>query len=664
MQIGQAVGAGRIGVVGIMMVLATSTSEAGEPLRPPSRQGLPPGLVDVHSWGNPHQIRVSYVILDLTVDFEARRLSGYATLALDRAPDCPEDATLWLDTKGLEIDRVEGRLDDGSRLELPFTLQPPEVSEEERRLFPSGSKADGSPIHGVPLVVEVGDQPEVVVHYRTSPDASALQWLGPEQTAGGTHPFLFSQGQAIHTRSWIPLQDSPGVRVRYFAEIRVNDPALKPVMSGLGNFGTTPKSEGFLKNRFIFEMRNPIPPYLIALAVGDLEFRPLGERSGVYAEPALIEAAAEEFADTPAMIETTEERFGPYRWGRYDLLVLPPSFPFGGMENPMLTFATPTILAGDRSLVSLVAHELAHSWSGNLVTNATWDDFWLNEGFTSYLERRIIEDVFGADRSGMEDVLALAGLRAELEELDDRDQILNIDLWGRDPDDNVTSVPYDKGALFLKALERAFGRERFDDFLRGYFDHFAFQSITAEQFERYLVEHLFEADPEAADRIDLRSWLDAPGLPTISEPTSDRLAAVEDQARAWLDAEVEAKDLETEDWTTQEWLRFLGELPDDLPVARVSELDQALMLTQRENAEIACKWLELAIKTGYGEADSRLDRFLTTIGRRKFLMPLYKAMADSGEIDRARVIYAMARPKYHPIAVESIDRLLAPSDGN
>ena len=664
MRIGQGVGAKGIGAAWVVAILASSAAFGqDEPIRPPSRQGLPPGSVDLHSWGNPHQIRVDYVILDLDVDFEARRLSGDAILALERSPDCPDDAALWLDTKGLEVEAVVARGEDGERIELPFRLGIPEVPEEERRLFPSGSKADGSPIHGLPLVVEVGDHPEVAVRYRTSPEASALQWLGPEQTAGGEHPFLFSQSQAIHARSWIPLQDSPGVRVRYFAEIRVGDPALTPVMSGLGNFGTAPPGGRRPGGGYLFEMRDPIPPYLIALAVGDLEFRALGERSGVYAEPALIEAAAEEFADTPAMIETTEERFGPYRWGRYDLLVLPPSFPFGGMENPMLTFATPTILAGDRSLVSLVAHELAHSWSGNLVTNATWDDFWLNEGFTSYLERRIIEDVFGVDRAEMEQVLALAGLRAELEELDGRDQILAIDLWGRDPDDNVTSVPYDKGALFLRSLELAFGRERFDDFLRGYFDHFAFQSITTEQFERYLVEHLIEADPEAAERIDLRAWLDEPGLPPIEEPDSARLARVEDQVRAWLGGEVEAEELETADWTTQEWLRFLGTLPEDLPVDRVSELDRALMITRRQNAEIACKWLELAIRTGYGEADSRLDRFLTTIGRRKFLMPLYSAMVDAGEIDRARVIYAMARPKYHPIAVESIDRLLGAPAG-
>ncbi|RUL81712.1 M1 family peptidase [Tautonia sociabilis] len=656
-----------IGVIGGMALQGRSAAQDENPNRPPSRAGLPPGQVDVHSWGNPHQIRVRHVSLRLRVDFESRTISGTATLDLDRSPECPPEADLWLDTRGLAIRSVVAPRPGGEPVSLPFRLEVPQVPEEERLLFPSGARSDGSPIHGTPLVIESIGQAEgrVAIAFETSPDASALQWLTPAQTAGGRSPFLFSQSQAIHARSWIPLQDSPGVRVTYDAIVEVAGPGvagLKAVMSADGNFGTSradgrraPEPE---PGRFSFSMERPIPPYLIALAVGDLEFRPLGDRAGVYAEPALIEAAAFEFADTPAMIATTEERFGPYRWGRYDLLVLPPSFPFGGMENPMLTFATPTILAGDRSLVSLVAHELAHSWSGNLVTNATWDDFWLNEGFTSYLERRIIEDVFGADRAEMEQVLALDGLRDELSELDERDQVLHIDLWGRDPDENVTSVPYDKGALFLRELERAFGRDRFDDFLRGYFDRFAFQSITTGQFERHLVDHLFEAEPEAARRIDLRSWLDAPGLPPIDEPTSGRLAAVDRQAKAWLAGDLEARELDTKDWSTQEWLHFLGAMPADLPASRVGELDRALMLTQRGNAEIACAWLELTIRAGYGEADARLDRFLTTIGRRKFLMPLYKAMVDAGQLDRARTIYAMARPKYHPIAVESLDLLL------
>ena len=621
---------------------------------PPSRLGVDEEAVDVHSWGNPQQVRVTHLSLELGVDFESKRIAGDATLELRRNPGGPADAALWLDTRGLEVSGVADVTEQGGEPRpLEFRIVDPEVPEAERRLFPEGVRSDGAPIHGRPLVIDLDGADRVRISYQTAPSAEALQWLEPAQTAGGRQPFLFSQSQAIHARSWIPLQDSPGVRVTYDATIRPPE-GLKAVMSASGNFGT----EGPVDGPFRFAMEQPIPPYLIALAVGDLEFRALGPRTGVYAEPPIVEAAASEFDDTEAMIATTEARYGPYRWGRYDLLVLPPSFPFGGMENPRLTFATPTVLAGDKSLVSLVAHELAHSWSGNLVTNATWDDFWLNEGFTSYLERRIIEDVYGADRAAMEEALALAGLRDELETLEPRDQVLDVDLWGRDPDDNVTAVPYDKGAFLLRQIERRVGRDVFDEFLRGYFDRFAFQSITTEQSLDALNEFLDARQIDLPPSVDLDAWVHQPGLPEVDEPQTDRFDAVDRQASSWLSGDIDAAGLQIEGWTTQEWLRFIDAMPDDLPAARVGELDRTLMLTRRQNAEIACRWLELAIRTGYGEADARLDRFLTTVGRRKFLMPLYTAMIEAGELDRARTIYAMARPKYHPIAVESVDRLL------
>lgn len=625
-------------VLTVLMAVVTVGVEAsvgGEPRRGEGDR------FDVHSFSRPDQIRVTRVDLNLHVDFSEKVLRGTATLGVERRPGCPPEARLILDTRGLAIEGV---------------TVPGEGEALRRVQFALGVE---DPILGRPLSIESPPGTKSVrVAYRTTDRSRALQWIDRKGTAGGKQPFLFTQSEAIHARSWIPLQDSPGVRATYGAVIHARDGSAV-VMSADHPAKRREISGGVSAHRF--EMPQAIPPYLIALAVGDLAFRPLGPRTGVYAEPAMVEAAAREFVDAEAMVTTIETRFGPYRWGRYDLLVLPPSFPFGGMENPKLTFATPTILAGDRSLVSLVAHELAHSWSGNLVTNATWRDFWLNEGFTTYLERRVMEDLYGADRAAVERVLGLKALREELASVPPRDQVLHIDLAGRDPDEGMTRIPYEKGALLLTTLEQAVGRDTFDAFLRGYFDHFAFQSITTAEFAGYLRQRLLSKHEAATRTIDLNAWLDEPGLPPgFPEPRSDRLVKVEAAARDWSENGRPAAQLATAAWTTHEWIHFLQSLPTRLPADRLTALDDAFALTQRGNAEVAQQWLLIAVRNRYAPADARLETFLTTIGRRKFLMPLYAELIKTPEgAARAKAIYSKARSFYHPIAVESVDKLLA-----
>lgn len=558
--------------------------------------------MDVHSWSRPDLVRVRHLELDLDVRFDRKILDGSVTLRFD-ATTQPE---LILDTRDLEIHSVE----NAAGFEL----------------------GDRDPILGAPLKVRLSAGSSWVrVRYSTSPHASGLQWLDPPQTAGKQHPFLYTQSQAIHARSWIPLQDTPGVRVTF--QGRVRTPAGLNAVMAAERAGEH------------FKMERPVPSYLIALAAGALEFRPLGERCGVFAEPPVIDAAAREFADTPAMVQAVEEMFGPYRWGRYDLLVLPPSFPFGGMENPCLTFATPTVLAGDKSLVSLVAHELAHSWSGNLVTNATWSDFWLNEGFTVYLERRILERVYGPRRAEMEAVLGRRELDREMADLKESDRVLHIQLTGRDPDDGCTLVPYEKGALLLRTIEREVGRERFDRFLRAYFDHFAFQSITTADFLDYLRREL-------PVKVSLDEWIFHPGVPPgAADPHSDTFQQVEADATKWQQGQL----IDTRDWTTQLWLHFLRTLENP----EMARLDREFHLGESGNSEILHRYLLMAVRAGYQPAYPRLEQFLSSVGRRKFLKPLYTELMKMPEGQtRARRIYAAARPGYHPIAQATIDGIV------
>jgi aminopeptidase N len=403
-------------------------------------------------------------------------------------------------------------------------------------------------------------------------------------------------------------------------------------------------------------MPHPIPSYLMALAAGEIAFRPLGETSGVYAEPSVVEKAAWEFADTPKMIAAAEALYGPYRWGRYDILVLPPSFPFGGMENPRLTFATPTIIAGDRSLVALVAHELAHSWSGNLVTNATWDDFWLNEGFTTYIENRIMEAVFGVEYARMLQAIGLSDLQREIEDLEPADEALKVVLEGRDPDEGMTTVGYEKGALFLKLIEQTVGRERFDPFLRAWFDRNAFQSRTTDDFIEYLNANLLTPEEQAA--IGVKEWVFGPGVPeNVPVATSERIASARKQAEDFIWGK-RPSELATKEWTTPEWLLFLRALPK-LTAPQLADLDKAFKFST-SNAEIRFEFLMRAIESGYRPAFASLEDFLTTIGRRKFVEPLFEQLVKTPEgLALAKRIYAKAKPGYHPLTQMGVEKILA-----
>jgi leukotriene-A4 hydrolase len=610
---------------------AANQQDSAEPAIAPILTGA--DAVDPHSYARPLEARVHHVTLDLGVDFEAKRIAGTATLDIDRKADARE---IVLDSKGLEVESVA----DGSGEPLPFKLG---AADENK---------------GAPLAVALRpDTKRLVIRYKSAPDAESLQWLTPEQTAGKRHPYLFSQGQAILNRSWIPTQDSPGIRQTWEAKIRVPAP-LTAVMSAPRS--AEPLTQGG-ETVFSFSMDKPVAPYLIAIAVGDLKFKSLGPRSGVWTEPAMLDAAAAELADTEKMIDAAEKLYGPYRWGRYDLLVLPPSFPYGGMENPTLTFLTPTFIAGDKSLVGLVAHELAHSWSGNLVTNATWADSWLNEGFTSYFENRIMEAIYGEKRARQEAALSFDDMNEALTEegMTAPATRLNLPAELAGPDGGASGIVYDKGAVFLRTIERIVGRDRWDAYLRSYFDRHAFQPMTSARFLADFREHLVGGDKALEDKLQLDRWVYQPGLPgNVARPDPAAFADVDKAVRRFaaggpLDAMAWAS------WNTAERLRFLNRLPRKLAETRLDALERGFGLNTIGNNEVRFAWLELAIANRYEPAVQSIEQFVTSQGRRKFVRPLIEALAADKGWGRpiAARVYPKARPLYHPITTRDLDKL-------
>jgi aminopeptidase N len=592
-----------------------------------------PDAVDAHTHAKPLVARVTHVALDLAVDFDAKRVGGTATLDIQRKPGAKE---IILDDNNLEIASIT----DQSGKPLDYKVGPRDPN-------------DGSAL----AIALRPDTSRLIIKYKSAPDSDSLQWLTPQQTAGKKYPFLFSQGESIFNRSWIPTQDSPGIRQSWEAKITVPRP-LTAVMSAPS--AAPPVSNGDTTT-FSFKMEHPVAPYLIAIAVGDIVHRDLGKRTGIWAERPVIDKAAAELEDTEKMVEAAEALYGPYRWGRYDMIVLPPSFPYGGMENPTLTFLTPTFIAGDKSLVSLIAHELAHSWSGNLATNATWNDFWLNEGMTTYAERRIVEALYGKKVANEQIALGIDALNKAVADNGGptgADTRLHLDLNGRHPDEGLTDIAYEKGAAFLRTIESIVGRERFDTWLKGWFERHAFQPVTSAMFLADIRDHLVKGDQRLEQKLMLDQWVYQPGIPSnvVRPPASvfaEQDKAVADFASAGTVPQNWAS------WTTDERLRFLTRLPRKLDKARLDALQSAFHLNETGNMEVRFAWLDLAVANRYDPAVPSLEQFLGSVGRGKFVRPLYTALAKDKAwgLPIAKRIYAEDRAGYHPQVQDAIDKL-------
>jgi len=581
---------------------------------------------DHHSYAQPNKAVITHLNMDVTVDFSDKTISGKASYnIINNAAN-----EIILDTKFLEIENVTA---DG--VDTDFS-----VGEFDQTL-------------GSPLKISIKNETKVItVYYKTTNKTEALQWLNPQQTADKTHPFLFTQGQAILTRTWIPIQDSPQVRITYNAKVKVPS-ELMAVMSA-----ENPK-EKTKDGVYSFEMKQAISPYLIALAVGDVEYKAISERTGVYAEKSMLAKVHSEFSDMEKMVSSAEKLYGKYAWDQFDVIVLPPSFPFGGMENPRLTFATPTVIAGDKSLTSLIAHELAHSWSGNLVTNATWDDFWLNEGFTVYFEMRIMEALYGKERA---DMLALIGHQDLKEELDNlketpNDTKLKLNLKDRNPDDGMNSIAYDKGYLFLRSVEETVGRDKFDEFIKNYFSKHAFSTITTEQFIAYLNDNLLVKN---SIDFNIDEWIYTAGIPekhaTIK---SSKFDDVEKMLHTFIMKNEVSKDI-TNEWTPQEWVHFVRNFPEDIEQKHFTMFDEAFNLTNSTNSYIAMVWYEQAILHDYrgNDIDAKIEEFLMTVGRRWYVSTIFRAYKKSNKTDEALSIYKNSRANYHSVTANTIDGIL------
>ncbi len=575
---------------------------------------------DPHSHTDLAQPRQNHLAWKAEVDFTARTLRATAKLRFDRG-----GAPVDLDSRGLVVESVTAV--DGRPLRFELGPSEPILGERLRVELPSGVDT-------------------CVIRYRTGPDASALQWLEPEQTAGGKAPFLYSQCQAIHARSVIPLQDTPRLRITYEAELTV--PAALRALMAAGAVDREVRGDWAVER---YRMDEPIPPYLFAFAVGDLESRDLGPRSRVWAEPSVVVRAAHEFAGVDRMLTSAEALFGPYSWGRFDLLVLPPSFPYGGMENPRLTFLTPTLLTGDRSLVNVVAHELSHSWTGNLVSNASAEDFWLNEGFTVFAERRILEVLEGPEMVALHAAVGRQALDEAVANFRDRPQLtrLRTRLQGVDPDDAFSQVPYEKGFLFLRALEEAVGRPAFDRFLRKYMETFRFQSVTTEE----LLDLVRNELPGALEAVNAPKWIDGEGVPPGAPVArSSRLEQVEG-------LKTELPPPAAKEWSPWEWQVYLNHLPRPSPPELLTALDRRFQLTEAPNPEVLVAWLTVAIRSGYPPAVRRAETLLGEVGRMKYLKPLYAALiAGPGTRSLAETWAQRYRRRYHVIAAAGVESLL------
>ena len=582
---------------------------------------------DPSSYTDLAQGKIKHILFRIGVDFSTRTLHIEATYQMQE----PVHGSLFLDT--YKIDLRSAHM-NGHELEWEFDEQDDILGER---------------LH----LKRLDDASTFTLTFRTSPEARALQWLDASQTAGGSQPFLFSQCQAIHARSVFPCQDTPSVRFTYSAEVDVPQDLVAAMAAEQVGID---EGSGLGSTVFRFRMPQPIPSYLFALAVGNLEFRELGPRTGVYAELETIEAAAWEFAENETKIIEAEKLLGPYLWERYDLLILPPSFPYGGMENPRLTFLTPTAILGTRGMISLITHELAHAWTGNLVTNATWQDFWLNEGWTTYAETRITEVLEGRDVVDLHLAFNERQLIALMERVGMDSPLTQLKLPAeKDADSFTTSIPYYKGCFFLRECEYAVGRERFDKFIQKYMAGFQFQSLTTEAFLDFLKAEL----PEVFEKVEVHTWIYEKGLTEQRHRPQSRLYDEVQQALDRYERGIKPAKEQIQGWHRYQIMSFLQGLPPRISIEDCEYFDDILELKKRNDVALFSYFYVLAIASGYETVLPRVEQFVEKIGRMLYILPIVRTMIEMDwSREYIRPLFERVRNHHHQITIRAIEAML------
>lgn len=576
------------------------------------------------SFTNADQVTTTHADISLFLDFNTKIVQGTVTYQFLSLQDGLTHVIL--DTKYLIIKSVESA-----------------------NSWTMGQTHD---VIGTPLAIEL-PQPvsaqqsfSLTIHYETTDKCTGLTWMSPSNTSGKKHPFCFTQCEAIHCRTLLPTQDSPQVKFTIDYSIEVEVPYTVAAGAIFKSIVDQPNN----RRRFLSSLKIPIPAYLVAFAAGNIVSQEVGPRSRVYCEPEILEASVYEFGETETFLSTAENLLTPYEWEEYNILVLPGSFAYGGMENPTLTFMTPTLIAGDRSLTSTVGHEIAHSWTGNLVTNRNWEHFWLNEGFTVYVERKILERMFGVPVAHMHGLVGRKGLQEAVDFYghDSNFTRLNLNLGDVDPDDAFSRVPYEKGYTLLMVLEQKVGEERFLSFLRDYIMRFRLKTVVSDDF----VEMFGRYFPDV--QVDWQTWLRGTGMPHEYPVLDDSLEKQVNETYERVKVPgYEFVGNEVDGWRVDQIVMLLEKCCADVK-PHYRQMGVMLHFNSSNNYEIKYRWVTIIILLNMVENFDQIRYFLTTQGRMKYVRPIYRLLIKNGHLELAQDLFNMTRDYYQLSVVHLI----------